>query len=452
MGFSICTVLTALQRIVCNIFNYGLWFEYFDSSGREVRRIRYGEYLSDIYPTTIPSTVSILENSIQYGIDGVIVYGETNKLYATKGNIGPQYKVAAYRYNGCQSLDELQYVANKIYEQRSILSTRYEVVFPGLYFDIHEGDRLHFYDSVIGIPKSDEGYGVKDVQITNKYIKVGLGAPKTTIFDILNDRLSIIDGNILSYDPYEFTLNWKNVMCAASTDTWGATTDFTVTISGETFMGDYLLTPIVGGEQVEGAGYKRIFAAIAHSTSDITITTSDTIITGKDVLNNPDFFPWTIDHAEVIVSYVFDPDETEEDAKVDWTMTWGNDTKDLYTEDNYMITGFSGETYSSFVVSQVVHNWYLNGVESMPLSWPKLTVKCHTGTTSAVLKDLIVKLVIYYDAENTYAPVEVTMPNGQIRMRIKYPTSYNQDEINYTDWITIYDTANKSAYIGKHMI
>jgi len=106
-------------------------------------------------------------------------------------------------------------------------------------------------------------------------------------------------------------------MCAASTDTWGATTDFTVTISGETFMGDYLLTPIVGGEQVEGAGYKRIFAAIAHSTSDITITTSDTIITGKDVLNNPDFFPWTIDHAEVIVSYVFDPDETEEDAKVD---------------------------------------------------------------------------------------------------------------------------------------
>jgi len=85
----------------------------------------------------------------------------------------------------------------------------------------------------------------------------------------------------------------------------------------------------------------------------------------------------------------------------------------------------------------------------MPLSWPKLTVKCHTGTTSAVLKDLIVKLVIYYDAENTYAPVEVTMPNGQIRMRIKYPTSYNQDEINYTGWITIYDTANKNAYIGK---
>jgi hypothetical protein len=451
MGFSVCTVMTALNRLIVNIFNYGLWFDYFDGNGATVRRIRYGPYRSDVYPKTVPVNIAMLENSVRHNIDGIIVYGDSNSLYATAGSISRTSSVMAYRYNGCQSKKELQWVAQRVYEQRSEASIRFEVTFPAEYFSIHEGDRLHIYDTSVGLAATADGYGVKDVKITAEYIQVGLGAANMTIFDILNDRLSVIDGSILSFEPLTIETQWHNVFASSDVGMWGATTSIPVTIAGSTFMGEYYLTPVCGGEQIEGAGFTRIFASIGNDETEKTITaTSDMVISASAVFASSEWFPWSIKWAEVTVSYVFDPDLTEEDAMVDWTMTWGNtENPNLYTEENFGLIAFSGEQPSSFNYSTITHGWYVHEKLNMPQSWPTIVASCHDGTDTVTIKDICVKIVIFWEASSTYPPVETTMASGEIQMRAVYPTEGTPEQINYTDWITIYDTASRDIYIGK---
>lgn len=445
MGFSTSTVWTALNRVVCTIFNYGLWFDY--KKNGAIKEIRYGEYRSDINIFPVPISVSIIQNSNNYGVDGVIVYGETNDLYTTIGNTAATKKVVAYRYNKCQSVDELKWVAQRIWESRSEPQIRYEIVFPGQYFKICEGDRLHIYDEQSGLAYSKYGYGVKDVKITQGTITVGIGAPKMTIFELLNDRLSIIDGNILSFDPLPIDTGWINIPASSDPEEWGATTDISVMIRGSTFLGGYFLLPTCGGETIEGAGYYRIYATVADWRDEVTITPAEPLeISGEDVLESG-WFPWSWKWVDIEAHYIFG-DETEEDSQVDWTLTWGNEEKpELYTVENGMISDYGGSTYSSAVYSTVLHRWLVNSTEGAPYSWPTIMVECHTGTTVAVLKDIMVRMAIYYDASGTYPPFEATCAEGVMQMRAAYGS--DPEALNYTDWITIYDTDSPTDYIGK---
>lgn len=442
MGFTTCTVMTALQRLIVNIFNYGLWFDY-EKNGT-YKRIRYGTYRKDVRVFPTPINISMVENTVNHNVDGVVVYGETNDLYVTHGNVDYGKKVVAYRYNGCNSKDELKWVAQRVYEQRSAPKIRYEIDFPSEYFDVHEGDRLHIYDDSVGLAASNDGYGVKDVRIRNDMITVGIGASTMTIFDILNDRLSIIDGNILSFVPLEIDTGWKNVFASTDPSQWGATTDVIVTIEGQTFLGDYEITPTMGGEQIEGAGFMRIYAVIASSAPSVTITTGSPLTIQGSGTFTEGMFPWSWKWADVDVKYVFDADLTAEGASVDWELTWGNtENPELYTVDNGQIASYSGTTWSSRVESTVIHQWYVTEKISAPHSWPILTVSCGEGTTTATLLDFVVRVAVYYDASGTYPPIATTLDSGEIQMRLMYGP---EDDIRYTDWKTIYDTDNPMDY------
>lgn len=450
MGFSTSTVWTALNRVVCTIFNYGLWFDYKENGA--VKEIIYGEYRSDIKSFPVPISVSIIQNSNNYGVDGVIVYGETNDLYATIGNTAATKKVVAYRYNKCQSVDELKWVAQRIWESRSEPQIRYEIVFPGQYFKIREGDRLHIYDDQSGLEYSEDGYGVKDVKITQGTISVGIGAPKMTIFELLNDRLSVIDGNILHFEPINIDIGWTNVLAATTPEflndptSWGPTTDIPVVIKGETFLGGYYLTPTVGGETIEGAGYYRIYATVAHASEEVTITHPEALVISGEAVLLEDWFPWSWKWVDLEVHYIFG-EATEEDSQVDWNLVWGNDEKpQLYTVENGMIQDYGGSTSSSMVYSTVLHRWLVNSTENAPHSWPVFHVTCHDGTAFVVLKDVMVRMAIYYDASGSYPPVESTMSSGVVQMRAVYGP---ETAPATTDWITIYDTTDPSSYVGK---
>lgn len=445
MGFSTCTVMTALNRLIVNIFNYGLWFDY-EKNGL-YKRVRYGEYRSDVKSFPTPITISMVENSVNHNVDGVIVYGESNDLCVTHGNVAHGKKVIAYRYNGCNSLDELKWVAQRVYEQRSVPQIRYDITFPSEYFPIHEGDRIFIFDTSVGLLESETGYGVKDVRIKNDSIVVGIGSSTMTIFDILNDRLSIIDGNILSFKPLPIDTGWKNVFASSNVAEYGPITDVTVTIEGETFLGDYLITPLIGGEQIEGAGFMRIYATAAFSAStDTIVNTADRVINGSNAFPET-WFPWSFKWADVEVKYIFDSELTAEGSSLDWTMTWGNATNaNLYTVDNGQVIDYGGYNTSSSQTSTLTHRWYVTEKINAPHSYPIITVSCGEGTTTATIKDVLVRVAVFYEASNTYPPVETTMESGQIQMRIAYGPSA---EISYTDWITIYDSASADLYVNK---
>lgn len=445
MGFSTCTVMTALNRLIVNIFNYGLWFDY-EKNG-EYKRIRYGEYRSDIREFPTPINISMVENSVNHNVDGVIVYGESNDLCVTHGNVAHGKRTVAYRYNGCNSMDELRWVAQRIYDQRKVPQIRYEIQFPCEYFDVHEGDRIFIFDETVGLHESATGYGVKDVRIKNDSIVVGIGASTMTIFDILNDRLSIIDGNILSFQPLPIDTGWNNVFASSTSAFIGPTTEISVTIEGQTFLGDYQITPIIGGEQIEGAGFMRIYAVAAYNEPTVTITSAEAITINGSNSFLEEWFPWSFKWADIEVKYIFDPDLTAEGASIDWTMTWGNASNaDLYTVDNGQVMDYGGYNTSSSQQSTLMHKWYVTEKVNAPHSYPLITATCAGTTTTATIKDVLVRVAVFYDASGTYPPLETTMATGEIQMRIVYgPTA----EQSYTDWITIYNSASADLYINK---
>jgi len=446
MGFTNCTVANALRRVINTVFNYGLWFEYKDNGNS--KRIIYGKYRRDIYPNMYPTpiSVSMIEKSTKHNIDGVIVYGDTNKQYAAVGSIGKNKKLVIYRYNQCNSIEELRAVAQRIWDDRREPQTRFEITFPAQYFEIHEGDRIHIYDTQSGLVYNEDGYLVKDVTITNTKIVVGIGSAKTTVFEILNDRLSTIDGSMMSFNTEEFDTGWINLSASSSPENWGNIASAEFTIKGETFFGNFILSPVCGAEQIEGASPSRVYATLADAQEYHTITPdSPMYMSAKDSFL-PSWFPWTWKWVDMEATYIFDPDTTDEGAMVDWDVVWGSEELGvIMSASNGMIVDSGGTIPSSAVYSTVIHRWYVNGATNVPYSYPVFIAQCHEGTDSVTLKDIRARVAVFWESDtgSGYAPVETTAASCEIEMRVKYT------DTDYTKWIPIYKTENPGLYIGK---
>jgi len=441
MGFSTCTVWTALQRLIVTIFNYGMWFEY--PAGKKC--IRYGEYNRDVYNYDYPTPINITmqENSVDHNVDGVIVYGADNSLYKTYGNVSAGSRTVAYRYSGCNSLSELQWVARKLYDDRKEPQIRYEIEFPAGYYKINEGDRIHIYDTSIGLLESETGYGVKDVQVRDDKTIVGIGSASLTVFDILNDRLSKIDGGILSYTATPIETDYNNVAASAGTsDLYGEEVGVDFEITGDTFLGDLYLAPEFSGLRQEGEGYFTIYSAVGSmidasipvtADMDIIFGASGTVLDHYPVLSES-WFPWTWEWVEILVEYVFDR-TTPVDAGVIWSCDWPN----------INILGADCTKYSSSNQTTITHRWFVPQMEAVEYSYP--TINVAATNDDVLLSSINITMNIYYNESEVYHP-STTLETGDAQMKMQYLDEDTSTYVDMCTWFTIYDAADPDTYIG----
>ena len=451
MGFSTSTAWSALQRLVVSIFNYGLWFEY--PSG--TKKIRYGEYNKDVpagsYPT--PINITLHESSINSNIDGVVVYADSDEITPQSyGSVGPTSDVVAYRYTQCQSADELKWVAKRLYEERSVPNIRYEIEFPVGFYNIREGDRIHIFDDSVGLSYNTDGYGVKDVRIMYNKTVVGIGASKLTIFDILNDRLSLIDGGILLIDTKSIDTNWVNVVNSDDNniDTWGGMSAEDLVIEGETFMGNFVLTPYFGAAGIENSGYFRVYSAIGHSTADFTVSASNPLyMTGYDPTTftgpfMPYMFPWSWRWVDIEVRYIYD-ENVSASAELEVECVWGTiatipewipPAPPTVTSRAMVVEADGVVIPSSSTRSQLHHKWFVNSCDQIPHSYPIITVTPTGDIDDILIHDALLLTTVYYESDE-YPPITDTFSQGEIQMKIGHYDSGN-NWVDDMDWLTIY--------------
>ncbi len=443
MGFSTCTVWTALQRLIVTIFNYGLWFEY--PAGNKA--LRYGEFNKEIqsgeYPT--PINITMQENSTNYNIDGIVVYGADPSLYHYYGDISKGGKVVAYKYMGCNSMEELKWVAKKVYEDRSTPRIRYEIEFPAGYYKVNEGDRIHIYDTSVNLAYNKEGYGVKDVQIRDDKTIVGIGSTDLTIFDILNDRLNVIDGGILSYAPVEFESDgYINVFASQDApEAYGEESIDTFDITGETFLGDFYLAPAFSALRQEGEGYFTIYSAVGSASNiGIELGTPAEILFGASTETVLDYypifeeswFPWSWEWVEILVEYSFSGINPS-GVGLTWNCTWPN----------VNVLGAECTKYSSSNQNTITHRWYVPQMESVEYSYPTITATAVTG--SVILTNLDITLNVYYNETSIVHP-SASLETGDLQMKVQQRDDTESEYYDLSDWITIYDASDPDSYIG----
>jgi hypothetical protein len=439
MGFSNTTIYTALQRLIVSIFNYGLWFDY--PSGQKM--VRYGPSNRTIAAGTYPAPINItmLENSNNYNVDGVVVYGADNSMVEHLGDISRDKKVVMYRYADCNSQTELRWVCRKVYDERSVPSMRYEIEFPAGYYTIHEGDVIHIYDESVGLPYNADGYGVKDVRIRNDKTTVGIGTSKLTIFDILNDRLSVIDGDFLSATPTSIDTAFGNVYAnQVDPAAWGEESLAQISIGGTTFLGDLFMWPEFAGlGQSESSGYYRVYSAVG-SIASLTATNTPVSISCGGPYASPGYapvlesswFPWSWQWVELELRFVSDANNVT-DSGCSWTCEWPGITLD----------DSGAGMYATYPYTPIIMRWHIGGLDNVPFSYPIFTFQ-HTGDgTEFIMHDVVISLrVFYYPTSNP--DISGTLTSGTVQMQIR-----NANNATMMNWITIYDTTSPTTYVGK---
>jgi hypothetical protein len=448
MGFSSCTVWSALQRLIISQFGYGLWFQYQNPGANAINQLKYGEYNNSFSNWPVPLSIKVVESSINYKIDGIVVYGDDKTLKATAGTITPDNRTLCYRYSGCQNKDELQAVANKIYNDRSQIKSRYEIEFPIdlNMLKIQEGDRIFISDTASGMTPQANGYGVKDVRITTEKVTVGIGAADVTIFDILADRLSVIDGDVVAYNNKEISIG--SVTCASAdllsggSSAWGASHDVDFNIEGVTFFGDLTITPSLTAPGKDGGGYFTCFMLASSPTSDLTVTNTaivyDLIVdaSGDPI---PEYFPWSIKWAELEATYIFKSGVAYNvlGTQVTWDASWG----DLEMFDDGTLQP------SSSIRRTITHKWFIGEHANIAMSNPQMTV-VHSGNgTFATLQDLFIKVAVYFDGE---VIDELFAFTGQVKMQLLSPQSVGSSTfVTVGNEITIYDSDDEATYYDR---
>mgnify|MGYP001423330714 CR=1 FL=1 len=431
MGFSVCSVYSALQRLVVNIFGLGLWFEY-PESGQLY--IRYGEVNKTAEGFPVPTNIKLVEKNIDCAVTGIVVYGDDNKLRVAKGNLNPTVggRVIAYRYSQCQNEDELTWIAQRIYEDRMNISYRYEVEFPAGWYNVREGDVIYIYDNITGLPNNVNGHGVKDVRVSTEKTVLGLGAKAVTIFDIYSDRLRIIDGDLLAYSPVAFDTGYCQVACASATTEYGAEVVSKFIPAGETFLGDFIVFPYIIDNDSYG-GYTVFGIGAGASSVEVIGAGSSAAITFEEAMDT-DWFPWTWKYAEIEVSYIFSEDNTQ-GAEVAWDCIFAATNGATQSLLPVITDGLQYQTATSYRRT-MTHRWRVGESTNTPWCFPYITMT-NAGTTDSVkILDFSVSLAIHYD---------VPYSQGQLSYDVVV-----QARLDAGEWFTIFDFTNPTPYVNAY--
>lgn len=446
IGFSSCSVFNALRRVVTDIFGLGLWFDYENGN----KRIRYGEHNSSATGFPVPNDIRVLEKSVNSNVDGIIMYGLDKSTYVTCGTLTPTGeipypKIMAFRYAEATSTSELNWMAAKVFADKNQISYRYEVEFPAGWYNVREGDLMELSDSLIGLGSVVGGHGVKDVQFLQEKTVVGIGASAVTIFDIMAEKLAIVDNDILMYTPYTIDTGLFTLTSGVGSDVFGPI----VTIGGQDIGGNDIffiegktlmdnVSAMVYLEDLNDEGTGFTVFGIGAATDSVTIGASPATISYEEALD-PDWFPWDWQWVEITVSYIMSDINTS-GSIIAWDLDWpGCEVKE---------DGTSYQTVAS-VRRTVTHKWWVGqtyGAELMVLgattNYPTFTMTHEGSGTDVTIESLSVNIVWYYD---------VGLGSGSLASA---PTVDMQileaDKATVVmPWFTVYDSAATGDYIGR---
>lgn len=392
MSFSNITIASAVDKVIIDYMGYGVWYEWNQLSS-EVR-LRYGYYNHNIGQTWNPPVdTRITQRGKYYGVDGIIVYGDTNKIVGTAGNLDGN--IICFRYSGCNNKAEAMSVADQIFKIRQNINTRYEVDFEvdKISLAFREGDMIDITDPRINMvspvsenPNIPNGFMVYDIDINLTTVTLGLGASLDNIWDRLKSRLSIIDGDAAGAEGYTIEFDWALV--DGGSGVLGEWSSIPFGIEGETYLGDLDLvcefaeygsnsygTPITGDnvQLTEYATWDNKYVG--------TLAPSEYITFESWYYALPKIIKW----GEIDVSYVFDSGSLV-GGKATVEVEWGNG----------VIIGDASDVPVTNINSTVTHRWYIqenwNWGPSAKLMW-KIT---NTGTANIKLKDVLTKAAVFY--------------------------------------------------------
>ena len=431
MGFSSCTVYNALNRMICQEMGWGIWYDSVN------KRISYGEYRKHWSPMEYPcpSDVRATEQVRNYDIDRVIVYNDDKSL---KAQIGTGSRTICYRYSQCSTQEELDSVASRIWKERSDVSARYEIDFSPDFTDVREGDVVNIWCGAINMPLKNnigevpDGYGVKDVKNTPDKVVVGVGATNVTIFDILNDRLSVIDGEACIPEIVEYPLEWKNVEAGELEGQYGVQTDIEFEVTDGNIFGGVNIMPIMGPYGTTDDGLRQRVYVKSGVTEELTIASgAGTSIT---VLMEDDVLPTDFDWGEVLVQYTFD--ETSVDAVAAVTVEWGS-AEVVDDQSDFDVRNRRTTVFQKFYIGET-RSWTADDITVMIEN---------VGGGTLKLNDVIVKGALFY-----YTQI---VTEDESEEEIDYPTTMEL-KIDDDEWVEINDqeqiTYEKILDVGKHIV
>jgi hypothetical protein len=433
-GFSTCTVYNALKRIIVDIFGLGLWFEYTDGQ----KRLRYGENNSTATGFPIPTSIKVTEKAVNGNIDGIVVYGQDKSIYVTMGNMAG--KVMAFRYATATSTSELNGIAARVFADKNQVSYRYEIEFPAGWYNVREGDLITIGDSSIGL--NTEAHGVKDVRFTMTKTTVSIGAAAVTIFDIMAEKLAIVDNDILYFTQYDIDTGLFTVNPASGgAGEWGTTVtvggeDGGFFVEGKTLMDNITIYPYF--EDADSGAGTTVFS-IGAATSSVTVGATAATLSYAGVLD-PDWFPWDWQWVTIEARYSMSSVNAS-GSIIAWDLNWPGVN---LTED-----GTDYQTLST-VRGTSIHRWYIGqtygaelNVGGVETNYPVFTMTHEGSGTSVTILDLVVNIIWHYDVGGGSGSL-TSAPTAELQVVDADGTACKiNDEYG---WTVIFDSANPSAY------
>lgn len=426
MGFSSCTIANALDRIICQEMGWGIWYDDVNN------RISYGEFREaigpDVYPC--PSDIRATEQTRNYDIRNVIVYNDDKSMMATAGEGSIAGKTICYRYSQCNNKEELNAVASRIYKDRKNISSRYEIDFEPGYSSIHVGDVINIWCGAInmaeridngeGIPP---GYGVKDIRYTLEKTTVGVGAANVTIFDILNDRLSVIDGDACVPDVVEGNTGWQEVMGGDVEGEVGEPIDIEFTLDAVQIWGGLRIFPEMGPLGMTDDGLKQYIYTKVLCPSD-AISLPPNTGTSLEIDFDMDFIPNAFSWGEIFIQYTFD--ESSKDSIAAWDVEVG----DLEIVDDQSDVEITNRT------TTVIQKFYIPETPNWTPVNPLIMIQ-NVGSANMKLNDVSIKFSIwYYDYPKHHKEVTEGVPEDE--PSDDYPTEMEL-KIDDGEWMAIKD-------------
>lgn len=392
MGFSNITVASAVDRVLIDTMGYGVWYEYSPDWG--LVTLRYGYYNSNKGTNWNPPVDSrIAQRGKYYGVDGIVVYGDTRKIIGTAGNI--QGNIICFRYSGCNSKSEAMSVADQLFKIRQNINTRYEIDFEvdRVSLAFREGDMIDISDPRINMvspestdPNIPNGFMIQDIKITLSTLTIGLSAGLMNIYDKLKSRLSIIDGDQIASELQEIEFDWALV--AGGSGSLGSWIDVPFFMNGSTFLGDFKLTSEFAeygmtnyGVPVEGNNAQLTQFATWHISEGMYMSGPGSVSHEAEYADLPKIIKW----GELDISYVFGA-SSELGGRVSFDIEWGNG----------VIIGDASDVTVMNQLSTITHKWYIqenwNWGPTATLKW---TIT-NAGTVAIDLEDILVKATVFY--------------------------------------------------------
>ena len=211
MKFTSMYRMAALDKFLKNTCGYMYWFDY------TTRTVYYGEYRVDRTASDLQAIdVKQMENSAISEYTQVKVFGKNTTIIGVASSGSAPYKTIQYQYMDYADTNELTRIAEQILRDKAPQGLRYEVemtIQHAIALSLAPGDKVTVTWPVEAI--SDTGV-IRDINYSGDTAVLGVGDREVSAFDLLDDKLRLIQGVTSVGSTYAWDGGWQNIGPAAT--------------------------------------------------------------------------------------------------------------------------------------------------------------------------------------------------------------------------------------------